>query len=492
MGLFSSKKEGGFMDAIRTPDKENEYFDPLKFLIWKWRPSADGLANDLGDSKKENSLRWGSPVTVKQGQVAYFLYKKKDGTAEEIIDASEETKEIRLDTGNFPILSSILGLGFNGDTPFPASIYFINLNGSLQIKFGLRIDEVVDYRTPDFGVPVFVRGNLTVNIPDYKAFVRLNTLTNFDIDKFGNQIQNAVVKFIKGTVANISVDLNTPVISIERKILDVNDWVHQRIKSSLEEDFAINIKRLDIAHLEIDKESDGYRKLRELTADISEKRIKTQNVQIDAEVQTFKAQTDLNIKNIQDTQRINAENTEESLRIQREQYEKAQSLQTETNNLELMKLKIQTDAQKTILTAAANNLGEMGTMNLGGSAGGGMNPAGMMTGMMMGGAMGNQMAGMMNQMGNSMNPQNPQTPQNNQMPPPPPVTQYLLSVNGQQAGPFNMQQLQQLVMNGQLLTNTFVWKQGMQNWVEAGQVMELQSLFTSMPPPPPPMPPTMP
>jgi hypothetical protein len=105
----------------------------------------------------------------------------------------------------------------------------------------------------------------------------------------------------------------------------------------------------------------------------------------------------------------------------------------------------------------------------------------MMTGMMMGGAMGNQMAGMMNQMGNNMNPQ---TPPNNQMPPPP-ETQYLLSVNGQQAGPFNMQQLQQMVMNGQLVNNTYVWKQGMPNWVEAGQVMELQSLFNSMPPPPP-------
>ena len=75
------------------------------------------------------------------------------------------------------------------------------------------------------------------------------------------------------------------------------------------------------------------------------------------------------------------------------------------------------------------------------------------------------------------------------MPPPPPVTQYLISVNGQQAGPFNMQQLQQMVMSSQLQTNTYVWKQGMQNWVEAGQVMELQSLFNAMPPPPPPMPP---
>ena len=482
MGLFSNKKEGGIMDAIRTPDKGNDNFDPLKFLIWKWRPSTDGLANNLGDSKKENSLRWGSPVTVKQGQVAYFLYKKNNEIAEEIIDASAESKEIRVDASNFPILSSILGLGFNGDTPFPASVYFINLNGSLQIKFGLCVDEVVDYRTPDFGVPVFVRGNLTVNIPDYKAFVRLNTLTNFDIDTFGNQIQNAVVKFIKGTVTNVSLDLNIPVISIERKILDINDWIHQRIKSSLEEDFAVNIKRLDIAHLEIDKASESYRKLRELTADISEKRIKTQNVQIDAEVQTFKAQTDLNIKNLQDTQRINAVNTEDSLRIQREQFEKAQSLQTETNNLDLMKLKLQTDAQKTILTAAADSLGKMGNLNLGGGSSGAMNPAGMMTGMMMGGAMGNQMANMMNNMGNTMSPQ---VPGNNQMPPPPPSTQYFLAENGQQTGPFNIQQLQQLVLNGQLLRNSFVWKQGMQNWEEAGKLLDLQNLFGAVPPPPP-------
>jgi hypothetical protein len=45
--------------------------------------------------------------------------------------------------------------------------------------------------------------------------------------------------------------------------------------------------------------------------------------------------------------------------------------------------------------------------------------------------------------------------------------------------------LQQMVMNGQLQISTYVWKQGMPNWVEAGQVIELQSLFNSMPPPPP-------
>ena len=75
----------------------------------------------------------------------------------------------------------------------------------------------------------------------------------------------------------------------------------------------------------------------------------------------------------------------------------------------------------------------MGTIDTGGGSGGGMNPAGMMTGMMMGGAMGGQMANMMNQMG-----QNMQQQQNT--PPPLPIIQYNISINGQQSGPYNWQQ----------------------------------------------------
>ena len=72
-----------------------------------------------------------------------------------------------------------------------------------------------------------------------------------------------------------------------------------------------------------------------------------------------------------------------------------------------------------------------------------------------------------------------------------PNVQYYISMNGAQAGPFNMQQLQQLVQSGQLTPQTYVWKQGMANWEFAGNVTELAGLFAppppgSMPPPPPP------
>jgi len=80
--------------------------------------------------------------------------------------------------------------------------------------------------------------------------------------------------------------------------------------------------------------------------------------------------------------------------------------------------------------------------------------------------------------------QNPQVQQS--APPPPPSIQYYVSVNGQQKGPFNTGQLQQMIGQGQLTKQTFVWKQGMAGWVAASEVADIAGLFGGTPPPPPP------
>jgi membrane protease subunit (stomatin/prohibitin family) len=71
-------------------------------------------------------------------------------------------------------------------------------------------------------------------------------------------------------------------------------------------------------------------------------------------------------------------------------------------------------------------------------------------------------------------------------PPPPPIVQYYVSVNGQQQGPFGMEVLQQMILNGQITKQTFIWKQGMAAWQAAGEVAEILPLFGATPPPPPP------
>ncbi|MBO7054387.1 MAG: SPFH domain-containing protein [Bacteroidales bacterium] len=444
MGLFN-KKEGGLMDVIRCDEQE--------YLIWKWRPAGQ----DVNSTKKENAIRYGSSLRVKDGEVAVFFYRQNNGTEQDfIVGPFDDT----IKTANFPILTGIVGLAFGGSSPFQAEIYYINLAGNVQIKFGIPYFDVFDPRFLDFAVPMAVRGTITFNITDYKSFIKLNRLINFELSDFEKQIKDAVAKYIKGVITNIPQDKGIPVLQMERKILEINEIVAQYLKPRLETDFGVNLKGLDIAVIEPDKESEGYRELRNVTAAQQTKTIETQ--------------TDVNLKNLQDTQRINAQNMEETLRIQREEAQRAQRLQSETNFIGAHAL----DQQTEVLKTGAASLGNMGSMDMGGN-GGGMNPAGMMTGMMMGGAMGQQMAGMMNNMGQQMN-------QGMATPPPMPQVQYTVNINGQNMGPLNLQQMQQLVQNGQMTAQTYVWKQGMANWEFAGKVQELASLFGAVPPPVPP------
>ncbi len=447
MGLFGKKEEGGFMDVIRCDEQE--------YLVWKWRPLGE-----VNSTKKENAIRYGSSLRVKDGELAVFVYKQKDGAMQDfIIGPYDQT----IKNANFPVLSSIVGAAFGGASPFQAEIYFINLSGNVQVRFGIPYFDVFDPRFLDFAVPMAVRGTITFNITDYKGFIKLNRLINFELDDFKKQIKDAVTKYIKGVVTNIPADNGIPVLQMERKILEINDLVAKYLGSRLETDFGVNMKGLDIAALEVDKEAEGYAELRKVTAEQTTK--------------TTVAQTDVNIKNLEDMQGINALNMEETLRIQREEAQRAQKLQTESMNMSAHQLNQQTDVAKT----AAESMGKMGSGGSGGSGGGMMDPGSMMASMAMGGAVGSGMAGAVGGMMQGMNEQK-------QTPPPPPQVQYNISVNGQQSGPFGWQQLQQMVQSGQITKDTYVWKQGMANWELAGNVQELSSLFGAVPPPPPPPP----
>ena len=136
---------------------------------------------------------------------------------------------------------------------------------------------------------------------------------------FQKQIKDAVTKYIKGVVINIPSEHGIPVIQLERKVIEINSLVEAYLKPRIENEFGVNLKSLDIAAIEADKESEGYISLMRVTKEQT--------------ARTIEAQTDVNLKNMYDTQRINAQNMEETLRIQREEAQRAQRLQSESTFL---------------------------------------------------------------------------------------------------------------------------------------------------------------
>lgn len=447
MGLFNKKNEGGLMDIIRCDEKE--------YLIWKWRPAGE----DVNSTKKENAIRYGSSLRVKDGEVAVFVYPGEKGNQDFIEGPFDQT----IKTGNFPVLAGIVGAAFGGASPFQAEIYFINLAGLIQTRFAVPFFDVADPRFLDYAVPVAVRGDIRFKITDYKEFIKLHRLINFDLEDFKSQIKSAVTKYVKGVVSNIPAEKGIPVIQLERKLTEINDVVEESLKKRLQNEFGVTVSSVDIDAIDIDKTSDGYHNLKAVTQDITS--------------QTIQRQSNANLTNM-----------EETLRIQRESMVQAQRLQNETANLSAFQLEKQAEVGIT----GANAFGKMGAngamgINLGN--GGGMNPAGMMAGMAMGSAIGQNMAGMVGGMMNGMNQQVSSQAQN--VPPVPGNDSYHLAVNGTSTGPYTLSVLSTMAANGQFTKDSLVWKQGMSNWEKAGSVSSLAGLFTSSVPPVPPVPPQL-
>ncbi len=428
MSLFDGfRRTGGFMVAIRC--------DEPSYLIWKWHPS--GVQSGMGN--RENAIRWGSSLRVKDGEVAVFVYSQYDGITQEYIEGPCDTI---LNTENLPVLASFIGLAYEGGTPFPAEVYFINLANIIQVKFGVPFFDVYDPRFSDFGVPVAVRGTISFKIADYREFIKLHRLTDFNLEQFQRQIRDAAIRYVKDCVANAPAANNIPVVQIESKTSQINDVIEFDLSERLKENFGVLVSGIDIGAIEIDKSSDGYLQLMAVTKDIV-------TTKIEAETQDYV----------------------EHLRIQREEGQYAAHKQTQSANIGAF----QVEKQAQVGIAGAEALGRRGEngagdVNLGG--GDGFNMAAIMASMAVGGAVGQNIAGTMSNINQQTMPSS--------MPPPIPIVAFYAAVNGQATGPFELNTLQQMAATGQITASSLVWKAGMPEWVRAETVDELKGLF--MPP----------
>lgn len=346
-----------------------------------------------------------------------------------------------------------------------------NLSKGSQVNFAIPYFDVFDPRLQDYGVPVAVHGAIVYAIEDMDLFHSVNRNEAYSDETFKNKLRGQLTKFIKSVVVNAPIDAQIPVVQIERKIMEISELVQQRVMPQVEKLFGITIRSLDITSINIDKESRGYRELRALTADLEKDRMMAQhNAQIsnfnlnnDLQQDMLRKQSSLNLDAMgrkqeldlggqEELQRMNLENQRETMRIQREEMQRASRLQTE----------------QTFMGAHQANL-NAGVLN--NAMDNGIN------------AFRQQPMGGMGQMGGV-----PQMPGKGAVP----QVQYFIGINGQQYGPCDWNKLQQLVQQGQLTQQSYVWKNGMAQWEFAGNVAELAPLFQGTAPQMPGMPPQMP
>ena len=397
--------------------------------------------------------------------MGFFGFKSSKEVEEEKRQAAEEAAR-RVEQSNLTNLS--------------------NLSKGSQLNFAIPYFDVFDPRLQDYGVPVSVHGAVVYAIEDMDLFHSVNRNEGYSDETFKNKLRGQLTKFIKSVVSNAPSDAQIPVVQIERKIFEISELIQQRVTPQVEKLFGITIRSLDITGINVDKESRGYRELKALTADLEKERMMAQhNAQIsnfnlnnDLQQDMLKKQSELNLDAMgrkqeldlggQEVQRMNLENQRETMRIQREEMQRASRLQTEQTFM---------GAHQANLNAGVlNNATDNGINAFRQQTMGGMNNMGQMGGApQMPGQKGMGGAPQMPGMGAAV-----------------PQVQYYIGINGQQYGPCDWNKLQQLVQQGQLTQQSYVWKNGMAQWEFAGNVAELAPLFQGTAPQMPGMPPTMP
>lgn len=398
--------------------------------------------------------------------MGFFGFKSSKEVEEEKRQAAEEAAR-RVEQNNLTNLS--------------------NLSKGSQLNFAIPYFDVFDPRLQDYGVPVSVHGAVVYAIEDMDLFHSVNRNEGYSDETFKNKLRGQLTKFIKSVVSNAPSDAQIPVVQIERKIFEISELIQQRVTPQVEKLFGITIRSLDITGINVDKESRGYRELKALTADLEKERMMAQhNAQIsnfnlnnDLQQDMLKKQSELNLDAMgrkqeldlggqEELQRMNLENQRETMRIQREEMQRASRLQTEQTFM---------GAHQANLNAGVlNNATDNGINAFRQQTMGGMNNMGQMGGApQMPGQKGMGDAPQMPGMGAAV-----------------PQVQYYIGINGQQYGPCDWNKLQQLVQQGQLTQQSYVWKNGMAQWEFAGNVAELAPLFQGTAPQMPGMPPTMP
>ena len=398
--------------------------------------------------------------------MGFFGFKSSKEVEEEKRQAAEEAAR-RVEQNNLTNLS--------------------NLSKGSQLNFAIPYFDVFDPRLQDYGVPVSVHGAVVYAIEDMDLFHSVNRNEGYSDETFKNKLRGQLTKFIKSVVSNAPSDAQIPVVQIERKIFEISELIQQRVTPQVEKLFGITIRSLDITGINVDKESRGYRELKALTADLEKERMMAQhNVQIsnfnlnnDLQQDMLKKQSELNLDAMgrkqeldlggqEELQRMNLENQRETMRIQREEMQRASRLQTEQTFM---------GAHQANLNAGVlNNATDNGINAFRQQTMGGMNNMGQMGGApQMPGQKGMGGAPQMPGMGAAI-----------------PQVQYFIGINGQQYGPCDWSKLQQLVQQGQLTQQSYVWKNGMAQWEFAGNVAELAPLFQGIAPQMPGMPHTMP
>ena len=323
MGLFGKKTEGGILDMIRCDEKD--------YLIWKWRPDA---GREVGGSKKENSIRYGSSLRVRPGQAAVFLYQNK-GEYDIITGPYDDIVK----TDNMPVLASIVGLAYKGGTPFQAEVYYINLARGMEIPFTIPYFRVIpsepEYKAYD--IEVAVKGAMAFQIPTdpqmVKYFLESWGTADTTMRDFSDKVKALLTQEIKQIVTNAPKDTGIFIMHFNQLIGEMGHYILSRVQERIMQRFGVFASDIIVEDIRYDEDSESFQRLKRLTEDQAQtynlENEKTTLLSFEIQRETMRTDADIRNKTAKEMAEMQMEHMRDAMELMREESQYAQHLQSE-------------------------------------------------------------------------------------------------------------------------------------------------------------------
>lgn len=174
-------------------------------------------------SQGTSAIRLGSQLIVEESQQAVFF---RDGKALDTFGPGRHT----LATQNIPILASIFGIPFGGESPFQAAVVFVSTKTFLDLKWGTK--EPVIFRDRELAmVRLRAFGKFAIRVTNAQLFVNtvVGTRGLFNTDEVENWFRDVIV----ARLTDVLGENLTTIFDLPR----LYDELAMGLKSRVAEDF---------------------------------------------------------------------------------------------------------------------------------------------------------------------------------------------------------------------------------------------------------------
>ena len=222
--------------------------------VVKW----DGSLDQFVWKFPSENLRLGTQLVVKPGQWAMFI---KGGQILDVFDEGTHT----LETGNLPLLTTLLSMPFGWDTPFQAEVWFINKLSKLNNRFGTPTP--LQLEDPKYGliVPVRAFGLFGFRVQEPKLFLTtlVGTARVFGAEKISEYFRGRLLACVSANIGAALAQKNISIVQIAVHLESLSDFCRERIAAEFAK-YGLEIVSFYFESINVPENDPSYIKLKQI------------------------------------------------------------------------------------------------------------------------------------------------------------------------------------------------------------------------------------